>query len=184
MPKTHIVKAVEDKVHRAKEPKVEELIRMPKVLSPPTKANLLKMQKAFAATPKRRRMANVLDAVLEITKALSPAPAKKVAQTEANSQAKAETGQAEVEATQAQAEVESGPSVLIETKPVASEEKVAEQIASKKIETLAPEALIENIDYIIRHASGKKLSEEEILSKHGIPKAGRRPFNFVEGRPC
>jgi hypothetical protein len=53
--------------------------------------------------------------------------------------------------------------VLIETKPAAPEEKPTEQIASEKIETLAPEALIENIDYIIRHASGKKLSEEEIM---------------------
>jgi hypothetical protein len=53
--------------------------------------------------------------------------------------------------------------VLIETKPAMLEEKAAEQIASEKIEGLAPEALIENIDYIIRHASGKKPSEEEIL---------------------
>jgi hypothetical protein len=163
MPKTHTVKAVEDKVDKAEEPKVEEIIRMQKILSPPTKANLSKMQKAFAATPKRRRMANVLDAVLETTKALSPAPAKKIAQTEAKSQAEAEIGQAEAEAMQAQAEVETGPSVLIETKPVAPEEKAVEQIAPEKIETPAPEALIENINYIIRHASGKKLSEEEIL---------------------
>jgi hypothetical protein len=33
----------------------------------------------------------------------------------------------------------------------------------KKIEALSPEAPIENVDYIIRHASGKKLSEEEVL---------------------
>jgi hypothetical protein len=33
----------------------------------------------------------------------------------------------------------------------------------EKIETPASEALIENVDYIIRHASGKKLSEEETL---------------------
>jgi hypothetical protein len=163
MPKMHIVKEVEDKVDKAEEPKVEEIIRMLKILSPPTKANLSKMQKAFAATPKSRRKANVLDAMLETTKALSPAPTKKIAQTEAKSQAEVETGQAEAEATQAQAEVETGPSVLIETKPVAPEEKAPKQIAPGKIETLAPEALIENIDYIIRHASGKKLSEEDIL---------------------
>jgi hypothetical protein len=45
--------------------------------------------------------------------------------------------------------------------PAAPEEKAAEQIAPEKIDT--PEASIENVDYIIRHASGKKLSEEEIL---------------------
>jgi hypothetical protein len=149
MLKEHTVKAVEDKVDKADEPKVEEIIKMPKILSPPTEANLPKVQKASATTPKRRRMANVLDAVLETTKALSPAPSKKIAQSEAKSQAGAETGQAEAEATQVQAETKAGPSVPTETKPATPEEKVAEQIAPEKIETPAPEALIENIDYII-----------------------------------
>jgi hypothetical protein len=80
MPKTHIVEPVEDKVEKAEEPKIDE--KMPKILSPPIEANLSKMQKTSVATPKRRRMANVLDAVLDTTKALSPAPAKKVAPTE------------------------------------------------------------------------------------------------------
>jgi hypothetical protein len=163
MPKEYTVKAVEYKVDKADEPKVEEIIKMPNILSPPTKANLPKVQKASVATPKRRRMANVLDVVLETTKALSPAPAKKVAPTEAKSQAEAETRQAEAKATQVQAEAEVGPPVPTETEPAAPEEKAAEQIAPEKIETPAPEALFENIDYIIRHASRKKLSEEEIL---------------------
>jgi hypothetical protein len=34
MPKTHIVEPVEDKVDNAEEPKVEEIIKMPKILSP------------------------------------------------------------------------------------------------------------------------------------------------------
>jgi hypothetical protein len=163
MPKTHTVEPVKDKVDKAEEPKVEEIIKMPKILSPPIEANLPKMQKTYAATPKRRKMANVLDVVLETTKALSPAPAKKVAPTEAKSQAEVETRQAEAEATQVQAEAEAGPSVPTETEPAAPEGKAAEQIAPKKIEAPVPEALIENVDYIIRHASGKKLSEEEIL---------------------
>jgi hypothetical protein len=78
MPKTHTIEPVKDKVEKAEEPKVEEIIKMPKILSPPTEANLPKAQKTSVATPKRRRMANVLDAVLETTKALSPAPAKKI----------------------------------------------------------------------------------------------------------
>jgi hypothetical protein len=163
MPKTHTVEPVEDKVDKAEEPKVEEIIKMLKILSPPTEANLLKMQKASATTPKRRRMANVLDAVLETTKVLSPAPAKKIAQVEAKSQAEVATRQAEAEATQAQAEAEVGPSVLTETEPATPEEKAAEKISPEKIETPAPKALIEKVDYIIRHASGKKLSEEEVL---------------------
>ena len=68
MLKTNIVEPVEDKVEKAKEPKIEE--KMPKIQSPPIEANRPKMQKTSAATPKRRRMANILDAVLETTKAL------------------------------------------------------------------------------------------------------------------
>jgi hypothetical protein len=40
-------------------------------------------------------------------------------------------------------------------------EKATEQISSEKVATPAPEALKESIDYIIRHASGKGLSQEE-----------------------
>jgi hypothetical protein len=121
MPKTHIVEPVKDKVDKAEEPMVKEIIKMPKILSPPTEANLPKMQKASTATPKRRRMANVLDAVLETTKVLSPAPVKKIAQVEAKSQSEAETGQAKAEATQAQARAKAGPSVPSKTEPAAPE---------------------------------------------------------------
>jgi hypothetical protein len=48
------------------------------------------------------------------------------------------------------------------TKPIAREEEMAGQTAPEKVETAASEALTENIDYIVRHASGKKLSEDEI----------------------
>jgi hypothetical protein len=164
MSKTHTVDSVEDRVDKAEEPKVEEIIKMPKILSPPTEAKLPKVQKASAATPKRRRMTNMLDVVLETTKALSPAPTKKIVEA-AKTQAKAETGQAETEATQAQAEAEAEarPSVPTETEPAVPEERTTEQIAPEKIEASAPEASNKNADYIICHASGKKLSQEEIL---------------------
>jgi hypothetical protein len=57
--------------------KIGKTVKMPEILSPQAEAELLKVQKAPAATPKRRRMASVLDAVMETTKALSPAPTKK-----------------------------------------------------------------------------------------------------------
>jgi hypothetical protein len=148
MPKVLTVGLVETKIGRAEESKIEEIVKMPEILSPPTKATLPKVQKASAATPKRRRMANVLDVVLETTKALSPTFMKKVAPTETEAR---------------QVETEAGPSVPIMTKPAASEEKATEQIASKNIEALAPEALNKDIDYIICHASGKELSQEEML---------------------
>jgi hypothetical protein len=53
--------------------------------------------------------------------------------------------------------------VPCETEPTLIEEKATEPIAFEKVETLAPEASKEGIDYIIRHASGKGLSQEEKL---------------------
>jgi hypothetical protein len=87
--------------NKAKEPQVERVTKMPKILSPPGAAGFPKVQKTSAATPKRRRMANVLDAVLETTKVLSPAATKKVAEA-TKTQAEAKTGQAEAEAAQIQ----------------------------------------------------------------------------------
>jgi hypothetical protein len=107
-------------------------------------------------------MANVLDAMLETTKVLSPAATKKVAKG-TKTQAEAKTGQAESEAAQIQTDSEAGPSVPTETEPAAREEKTSEQIASEKIEAAALEASNKSVDYIIRHASGKGLSQEEIL---------------------
>jgi hypothetical protein len=81
---------------------------LPKSL--PVEAELSKVTKAPATTPKRRRMASVLDAVMETIKALTPAPAKKVA-----------------DAATAQAEAEAGPSVPIETKPASTEDKAEQE---------------------------------------------------------
>jgi hypothetical protein len=78
MPKVPIAEPVEAKVDKAEESKIEEIIKVPKILSPPIETKLSKVQKASAATPKRRRMGNVLDVVLETTKVLSPAATKKV----------------------------------------------------------------------------------------------------------
>jgi hypothetical protein len=163
VPKITIVEPAKAEDNKAKKPQVERVTKMSEILSPPGEAGLPTMQKTSVATPKRRRMANVLDVVLETTKALSPAPAKKVALTEAKSQAETKTRQAKAEATQVQAETKAGPLVPTETEPAAPEEKATEQTAPEKIEIPAPEALIENVDYIFRHALGKKLSEEETL---------------------
>jgi hypothetical protein len=146
MPTVRPAKARDD---RAEELQVEKVIKTPEILSPPTEADLPKMQKIPAATPKRRRMASVLDAVIETTKALSPAP-KKI-----------------VEATKAQAEAKAGPSVPTETEPTTPENKTARQNVPEKTKAPAPKAPTEDVDYIIRHAAGKRLSEEEIFeAKH------------------
>jgi hypothetical protein len=61
--------------------------------------------------------------------------------------------------------------VPTKTEPTAPEEKAIEQTVPEKIEIPAPEALIKNVDYIFRHASGKNLSKEEILeARHYVQK--------------
>jgi hypothetical protein len=155
VPKMPIVGSAEAKGGAAKEPELEKTMMLPKILSPPVEAELPKVTKAPATTPKRRRMASVLDAVIETTKALTPAPAKKVA-----------------EATTAEAEAEVVPSVSVETKLAATEEGAdqeslrfgitMEKEIAEEAKSSGPEALSENLDFIIRHASGKRLSEGEI----------------------
>jgi hypothetical protein len=156
VPKVPTVGPAEAKDDAAEEPKLEKTVIMPEILSPPAKAELPKVQKAPAATPKRRRMASVLDAVMETTKVLSPTPTKKV-----------------VEAIKVQAGAEAGPSMPIETKAATPEGKAEQQTSDtgmaawqgmiEKAKSPAPEASAEDVDYIIRYASGKKLCKEEIL---------------------
>jgi hypothetical protein len=128
------------------------MAELPKILSPPPEPELSKVSKAPAITPKRRRMASVLDAVLESTRASTPAPAKET-----------------TEAATARAEPEAGPSVPIETEPAGtrwSDEQGPSDVSlvlekedtPKKIESPTPEAPFEELDFIIRHASGKRLS--------------------------
>jgi hypothetical protein len=159
VPKVPTVGPAEAEDDKAKEPQVEKVIKVPEILSLPAEADLPKMQKSPAATPKRR-MASVLDAVIETMKALTPAPAKKTA-----------------EAAKIQVKAKVGPSAPTETKACEPEDKVDQQISdtgktieqdmAEKAKSLVLEALAEDTDYIVRHASGKKLSEEEILeAKH------------------
>jgi hypothetical protein len=65
-----------------------------------------------------------------------------------------------------QASAEAGPSEPIDKQPSkiekkAAEEEATEQSLPEKTVTSTPKVLKENIEYIIRHASGKKLSKEE-----------------------
>jgi hypothetical protein len=81
-------------------------------------------------------------------------------------QTEAETKPTKIEAAVSQASAKVGPSELADKKPSeieekATEEKASEQTSPEKVTTPTPEALKENIDYIIRHASGKMLSSEE-----------------------
>jgi hypothetical protein len=165
MPKAASVDLAKSKTEKdkAKKPNIEETKAL-EILSPSSEVTVPKAQKSSAATPKRRRMANVLD-VLETIKTLNSTPSRKTAEA-SKAQTEAETKLAEIEAVVIQAGTEAGPSKPAEKKPSeieekATEEKATEQISPEKVATPAPKALKESIDYIIRHASGKGLSKEE-----------------------
>jgi hypothetical protein len=160
VPKVPIAEPAEAKEEAAKKPELEKVIVLPEILSPPAEAELLKVTKAPTGTPKRRRMASVLDAVMETTRALTPPAAKKVA-----------------EVATARAETEVGPSVPAKAEPAMTERRTeqespdismaVEKDVAKKSKSPAPEAPSENLDFIVRHASGKRLSIEEIVeAKH------------------
>jgi hypothetical protein len=162
VPSAELAESKTDK-DKAEEPKIEGT-KMLEILSPSSEVTVPKAQKSFAATPKRRSMANVLD-VLETVKTLNSTPSKKIAEA-SKAQTKVETEQTEIEAAVIQAGTKAGPLEPAEIKPVeieekATKEKATEQISPKKVATPAPEALKKSIDYIICHASGKVLSKEE-----------------------
>jgi hypothetical protein len=156
------------KTDKIEEPRTEETKTL-EVLSPSAGVEVSKTQKGLAATPKRKRMASVLD-VLETIKASSSTPGK-IAKA-SKTQIETETKLTEAEAILSQADAEAGPSAPAkekssETGEKAVEEEGIEQILPEKAAAPAPEASSEVLDYIIRHASGKRLSEEEIFeAKH------------------
>jgi hypothetical protein len=63
----------EGEAKTVEEPDLRKSVEQPKILSPSQETELPKMSKMPAVTPKRRRMASVLDAVIESTKVLTPA---------------------------------------------------------------------------------------------------------------
>jgi hypothetical protein len=166
MPKASSAKLAEPKADNFEETGVEGT-KILEVLSPSAEVTMPKAQKGLTATPKRKRMASILD-VLKTIKTSSSTPGK----TAEASKAQTETKLTEAEATKSQVETEAGPSEptkekSLETGEEAAEKEAVEQILPEKAATPTPEAPSEVLDYIIRHASGKKLSEEEIFeAKH------------------
>jgi hypothetical protein len=108
-------------------------------------------------------MASVLDAVIETTKALTSAPAKKTAET-----------------AKIQVEAKAGSSAPTETKAAEPEDKMGQQISdtcktteqdmAEKAKFLVPETLVEDIDYIVRHALGKNIWRRNLGGQTLCPK--------------
>jgi hypothetical protein len=150
---------------KMEKPRTEEA-KTSEILSPSAKIETGKNQKGPTVTPKRKRMVNVLD-VLETIKSSSITPKKTVETSEVSTKAFV------AEASKQQFEIEAGPSEPMKVKPLETEEtkiakttekiKMSEPILVEEIDTAAPEAPSKIYDYIVRHASGKKISEEEIF---------------------
>jgi hypothetical protein len=102
-------------------------------------------------------MVNVLD-VLETIKSSSITP-KKTVET-----SKVPTEAFVAEAPKQQTETEAEPSEPTKVKPSEAEGiKMTEPTLVEETDTAAPEASFKALDYIVRHASRKRLSEEEIF---------------------
>jgi hypothetical protein len=166
MPKASSTKLAEPKADNIEEIEVERT-KILEVISPSAEVTVPKAQKDLTTTPKRKRMVNVLD-VLETIKTSSSTPGK----TGEASKTQTETKLTEAKAAKSQAETEAGPSEPAKEKSLETEEKKMEKEAAKQIlpeknVTSTPEASFEVLNYIVRHASGKRLSEEEIFeAKH------------------
>jgi hypothetical protein len=136
-----------------------EKTKILEVTSPSAGMTVPKAQKDLTATPKRKRMVNVLD-VLETIKSSSTTP-KKTAEAP---KTQIETKTSEDKATKSQTVAEAGPSEPAKEKSLETREETkkeaTKQILPGKLSS-TPEASSRVPDYIVQHASGKRLSEEE-----------------------
>jgi hypothetical protein len=140
--------SIEASTDPAEEPKLEKAANQLKVLSPPVTIELSKSSSVSAVTPRKRRMTSMLDAVLESIKTSAPASA------EAPSEQIKDAREA-VAASVTNAPAEAGPS---EAASIA----LVQESAPEKSKSPAPEIPHKELDFIIRHASGKQLSSKQI----------------------
>jgi hypothetical protein len=134
--------------------------RILEVTSPSAEVSVPKAQKGLTTTPKRKRMVNVLDALETIKTSSTPRKTAEAPKTQS------ETRLTEAEAAKSQAKTEGGPSEptkekSLEIREKETEKEATEQILPEKTATPIPEASSKVLDYIVRHASRKRLSEEE-----------------------
>jgi hypothetical protein len=153
-PKTSSAKSDEPKAINIEEMKVGKT-RILEAISPSAEVAMPKAQKDLSTTPKRKIMVNVLD-VLETIKTSSSTPKKAVEASETH---------IEAEASKVQVDTEAGPLEPTKEKSLEIggkiEKETAEATLTEKTAIPIPETLSEATDYIIRHASRKRLSEKE-----------------------
>jgi hypothetical protein len=174
----------ETRVESAEKPILKIIAEQPEsAMSLLQEAELPKVQKTASITLKRRRMASVLDAVKESTKILTPASAEAPSMGDKNTKES-------VEAAITQVETEAGPSTIAEAGPVEIVEEKTEsrssdagkvplllekEKATEGSEFPTPDAPSEELEFIVRHAAGKKLIEEQIAEARQYAKDLKYP---------
>jgi hypothetical protein len=160
--------SIEAKEKTVEEPELRNSSEQPKTLSPSQESELSKVSKTPTITPKRRRMASVVDTIMESSKVQTPALAP---------DRKGEIPKQSSEAGMTLGTTEAGVSVPAEARSsVAAKEGIEarpseaagatlmleKEGATEESESLAPRAPAKEVEFIVRHASGKKLSREQI----------------------
>jgi hypothetical protein len=112
---TEVPKRTGETEKTAEKPKPRRSAEQPKILSSSQETELPKMRKIPAATPKRRRMASVLDAVMESTKVptLASAEVPNIGEKNTKEIAEAVMTKFEIEA-EPLAPTETGPTEVVE----------------------------------------------------------------------
>jgi hypothetical protein len=157
---------VEARTNVTEEPKVEKTAEQLKALSPPYATELPKLSNIPAATPRKRRISSVLDAVMESVKTSTPVSAKEAKVSKKSD----ETGKAQTIS-------KAGPSeVPTKARPSESAPIILEKEgASEKSKSSSPGARAKVLEFIVRHALGKQLSEEQIAEAQHYAKDLKYP---------
>jgi hypothetical protein len=120
---------VEAGTEPAEESKLEKAVGQPKALSPPCKTELLKVSNVPTSTPRKRRMASVLDVVMESVKTSTPTSA-------GTPKIEAEVLKESGEAGMAYATSKASPSVPIKAGPSETAPLVLEKEGALKNQSL------------------------------------------------
>jgi hypothetical protein len=160
---------VEARTEPAEGPELKKEVEQPKALSPLRETELPKSSRIPVATPRKRRMASVLDTVMESVKVPTPASA---ATPDIEGEVLKKSGEAGTE----QATSEARPSVPAKARPSeAAPLTLEKEGVPEKSKSPAPEAPAEELEFIMRHALGKQLSEEQIAETREYTKDLKYP---------
>jgi hypothetical protein len=128
-------------------------------------------------------MASVLDDVMESTKVLTPASAEALSVGDKNTKKSTEIAMTQVETeVEPPAPAEARPAEIVEknTEPIPSDAaKVSLSSKKEKVieepESPTPKSSTKELEFIVRHAAGKKLTEEQIAEARQYAKDLKYP---------